>query len=278
MLTRTGSAHAARTPTDAIGPVTDAARTVTSRNAPMPRSTTAPRSTGASTVHRTAAALVALAMMLLGLGTTLSARADGGHATPASTPAPTSIGDCLGSGRVWLFVSYQDAVVSNQCVGNPSSGTEALGVGGVSVRQGKGGLICSLADTPAGCTTGNRDYWPYFHATDATGWASYDYSQLGADSFQPTAGSIEAWCYTRDADSDQSHCTPPALRVTRADGSVANPQGATPAVTTLASVSPGGQSPVATIAAGGLVVAMIGVAVVVRRRRGKPARARRRTS
>lgn len=139
MLTRTGSAHAARTPTDAIGPVTDAARTVTSRNAPMPRSTTAPRSTGASTVHRTAAALVALAMMLLGLGTTLPARADGGHATPASTPAPTSIGDCLGSGRVWLFVSYQDAVVSNQCVGNPSSGTEALGIGGVSVRKGKGG-------------------------------------------------------------------------------------------------------------------------------------------
>lgn len=197
-----------------------------------------------------------------------TASAQSATASPSPTPAPMTIGQCLGSGQVWLHVAYGDQVLSNQCVGNPKSGTAALNQGGISIQQGNGGLICSLNSIPGSCPAGSTyDYWTYFHAGQQDNWSSYDYSQLGANSYQPPSASIEAWCFSRGSSSQGTHCTPEPLRIVTTDGKVLNPSGADPAVTTNPAVKPSGGSPLPTIAIGLAVIALLAVVLVRRRRR-----------
>lgn len=119
------------------------------------------------------------------------------------------VGSCLSSSQVWLLVVDQNQrVLANQCVGTPSSGSEALRLGGIRVGYSKGNLICTMNDSPESCPrrfTGQ--FWNYWHAPSGK---QLVFSDLGAGNRTPPPGSIEAWCYNRPG---TTRCTPPELSV-----------------------------------------------------------------
>ncbi|WP_130866033.1 hypothetical protein [Acidipropionibacterium timonense] len=155
-----------------------------------------------------------VALTLLALPTLAPGGATSAHATlPVRAMPANARGDCLASGKVWMYVVYEDGpVLSNTCVSSFSTGTAALQSAGVSIDRRSDSMICRLDGYPSVCLESSQfrgQYWTYFHSTDGVTW---QYSTLGADSYHPRPGSIEGWCYNKPG---VYRCTPGTLAVTR---------------------------------------------------------------
>lgn len=126
----------------------------------------------------------------------------------ATTDGPTTVGECVGGGEVWLHVETETGqVLRSECVGTPTTGRAALAAAEVATTQSTGGYLCTLAGHPETCPrrfTGQS--WHYFHA--ASPRASWVHSKKGAGGRRPPAGSIEGWCYNAE---DEKECEPPRL-------------------------------------------------------------------
>lgn len=176
------------------------------------------------------------------------------------------IGSCLTQGQVWLLVVTEDGEpLANQCVGNPTSGEQALADGGIRMQFDKGRMICSMSDHPATCpATFDGSYWAYFQGAPGQ---EYSYSELGPQASKPEGGAIEAWCF---ATAEAKECTPPQLNIVQGGQQVAPPTGTTVTdlpVTQNAAVSIPGGTPWALIITGVAVVLVVAALVVVQRRR-----------
>ena len=191
---------------------------------------------------------------------------------PAS-PGSNAVGACLDADQVWLFVVDVDAaVLSNQCVGTPSTGEQALRDAGVAIGYGKKDLICTLDGRPERCPSNfDGSFWNYHHATPGRDWV---FSNLGAASYAPEPGSVEAWCYNEPG---ETRCTPPQLRIV-IDGGVIAPPGVDedelvdPAPVVRPPLPPAPPMPASTLLSlAGILVLLGAVLVFARRRRsGSP--------
>lgn len=127
----------------------------------------------------------------------------------AQTDDSNRVGACLDAGEVWLIVVDElDQVLSNQCVGNPSNGEEALAEGGMRISRSRNGLICTIDEHPERCpSTFTGQFWNYHHAEPGAAWK---FSDEGAAQRSPRPGTIEGWCYNA---VDTQRCSPPLLSV-----------------------------------------------------------------
>ncbi|SER80310.1 hypothetical protein SAMN05443377_11165 [Propionibacterium cyclohexanicum] len=124
----------------------------------------------------------------------------GATGTATATATALSQDQCTSDGKVWLVVSTDTGkTLANECVGNPTTGTQALQDANLAiVRDAKGQFICTIGNYPETCPTTFDKFWHYYHATPGGSWEFY---QVGSDTSKPAAGSIEGWCYGSD-------CTP----------------------------------------------------------------------
>ena len=205
----------------------------------------------------------------------LAARPAAADESLAPLPQPSAagsnaVGACLETGQVWLFVvDEQQRVLSNQCVGTPASGEDALRLAGLATTDTRGGYICTIGGHPEECPARfEGEFWNYHHAAAGERWV---YSDTGAVEHRPAGGTIEGWCYN---DEDESRCTMPNLRVV-IDGEARIPSGVAeadliePAPVILAPLPPPPPIPWTTVAGIGAVVALGGPALFVARRRGE---------
>jgi len=127
-------------------------------------------------------------------------------------PGATMAGAQDGENRAALVVRYEDGSVESKCVAfsEPEiTGEELLQRSGLTVVMDynalAGGAVCSIKDlrSPAAgggcsvqecfcrCQGADCQYWAYYHWVDG-GW---QYSQLGASSYQVKDGSLEGWSW-----------------------------------------------------------------------------------
>lgn len=217
---------------------------------------------------RAASVLAAGVLMALAAGPALADE----PAQPLPQPSvhgSNPVGACLDAGQVWLFVvDDQQRVLGNQCVGTPSSGTEALRLAGVAAETGRQGYLCSLDGYPERCPSSFEGvFWNYHQAAAGSRWR---FSDVGAATHRPAPGTIEGWCYNT---ADESRCTPPPLTVL-IDGELHVPPGVEegdlldPAPVVRAPLPPAPPLPWTTVASAGVVVLLAGAGVVAARRRG----------
>ena len=158
-----------------------------------------------------------------------------------------------GANRAGLVVRYADGQVETRCVAfsEPAiTGEELLLRSGLTVimnyNAGLGGAVCSI--NAAGCAYPQQDcfcqcqgkkceYWAYYHGTGA-GW---QYSQVGASSYQVTNGALEGWSW--GPGNSSSGTLPPPIGF----NDICAPATATPTATRTPSATP---SPTATRPAG----------------------------
>jgi hypothetical protein len=137
---------------------------------------------------RVAAAALAVALLAVG-----SAAAS--IAAPLSTASAAPRPICVG-----LVVDGTSAggSMTSGCVRVPpgDSGLDVLEASGHEVTTRNGGaFVCSIDGVPAnGCSDIDADhYWAYWHR--AAGASAWTYSDEGAASYDPPAGSSDGWVY-----------------------------------------------------------------------------------
>lgn len=112
-----------------------------------------------------------------------------------------------GPNRAALVVRFSDGNVQTACVSFDApaiSGAELLTRSGIQAimdyNSGLGGAVCSMngygcayptQDCFCQCQGAQCEYWASYHWTDS-GW---QYSQVGASSYQVTNGAIEGWSW-----------------------------------------------------------------------------------
>ena len=191
------------------------------------------------------------------------------------SPAPAradgesnKVGACLSSGQVWLVVTTETGdVMSNQCVGTPGDGEQALAAGGMETQSSKHPLICTPPGHPEQCpkTFDGHSYWSYWHGAPGQ---DYVYSQEGPQTRTPGAGTIEAWCYS----TKDNECAPPQLLIVTNGAEVPPPPGTTALdlpVTQHAAVSVPSTTPWGVIATVAVIVVVFGALIVWQRSRRK---------
>jgi hypothetical protein len=174
-----------------------------------------------------------------------------------------------GPNRAALIIRYEDGTVETKCIAfsEPAiSGEELLQRSGLVVvidyNALTGGAVCSIKglgcsvqDCFCRCQGTDCQYWAYYHWVD-NGW---QYSQLGASSYQVKNGSLEGWSW--GPGNFSSGTEPPAAQFEEicTQGSV-----------TLPVTSPGSASPIPWVGYAGFAVAavlLLGGAILVARRR-----------
>jgi hypothetical protein len=176
-----------------------------------------------------------------------------------------------GDNRAALVIRSEDGSVETKCVAfseTSISGEEllqrsgmtavidynALSGGAVCSIQGLG---CSVQDCFCRCQGADCQYWAYYHWLDG-GW---QYSQLGASSFQVKNGSVEGWSW--GPGNFSSGTEPPVVRFEEICTQEAD-------TTQTANVGPG--EPASWLGYVGFavaVVALLGAGIVVTRRRSR---------
>jgi hypothetical protein len=123
-----------------------------------------------------------LSSLALALGTLVAAPA-----------APASAAACSGTSGVTVVIDS-----TAYCApGDPASGLAALqAVASVVQVQTQPGFVCRINGAPASdpCvrTPPATAYWSYWHAQPGGSW---QYSNLGAASYDPAPGSVEGWSF-----------------------------------------------------------------------------------
>ena len=113
----------------------------------------------------------------------------------AAVPTPASAAQTCGG--VWVVVDYGSlggTTVSCAASGY-GTGTAALRSAGFTPTL-DGGFTTKINGKPTTPDT-YKEYWSYWHAsTNANGtWGAWQYSTLGANSYQPRQGDAEGWRY-----------------------------------------------------------------------------------
>lgn len=111
----------------------------------------------------------------------------------AAPPAPAAAAACSGTSGVTVVIGS-----SVRCAaGDPSSGWAALdAVAVVTPVQRQPGFVCKIDGAPSSDPCVNTPpanaYWSYWHAQPGGSW---QYSNLGAMSYDPAPGSVEGWSF-----------------------------------------------------------------------------------
>lgn len=130
-----------------------------------------------------------------------------------AVPADAQGGACADPDGVTVVVDFQSLGAGTivACAPGPvSSGFDALGQAGIGYQTVTAfpGFICRIqglpGDTDCADTPPANAYWSYWTAERGGSWT---YSQVGAGSRTPPAGSVEGWSFSTDATSSDS--TPP---------------------------------------------------------------------
>ncbi len=114
---------------------------------------------------------------------------------PASAgPLPQQAASCSG---VWVVVDFGSlgGGISSRCATSFGTGSAALRSAGFSPTITEG-FVDKISGKPAKPDI-NKAYWSYWHATRTSNgsYGSWSYSNLGANSYKPTAGNAEGWRY-----------------------------------------------------------------------------------
>ncbi|HEX5532561.1 MAG TPA: hypothetical protein VFX33_02340 [Actinomycetales bacterium] len=133
--------------------------------------------------HRLAAAATAVASLLLGAVLTGTAAAPA-HAATCSTDQVTVIVDFAGLG----------GGVQTGCAPAGGTGLDALRQAGFpyTFHPRFVGLVCTIKSKPDPCNGAPVDaYWSYWHSSGG----SWSYSNEGAGTYRPNAGTSEGWAF-----------------------------------------------------------------------------------
>src|SRR4051794_35903102 len=126
-----------------------------------------------------------------------------------ASPAHADVTACTTTSGVLVIVDmshFGDDVLRGCASGTPSSGVAALQSAGFSVAgtQNYGlAFVCRINGLPSATdddcvnTPPPNAYWAYYYAN--AGDTTWHYSSVGASSFHPEAGSIQAWAFGADA-------------------------------------------------------------------------------
>ena len=164
----------------------------------------------------------------------------------AATPAAADpIGDCSTTIGVIVAVDFTawGGNIERGCDATLTSGFDALHAAGFTTAddaQDGPTFICRIDDEPSAAedaciTTPPADaYWSYWHAD--VGQDTWSYSQVGAVSYHPPAGSVDAWTFgATDIDGTDAQPTfpPSAVRATNTSvGSSSTTKSVAPTSTT----------------------------------------------
>ncbi len=182
---------------------------------------------------------------------------------PASPAAADPIGSCTTTTGVIVVVDFRPwgGAVTRGCDATPTTGYQALLTAGFTPAgdsQDGRAYICRIDDEPPPsqdpCVTTPHASatWSYWHAN--AGQSTWTYSMLGAMSYQPQPGSVDAWTFGAAGPNSQPSFAPSAVRATNPGPPVSAPTtapvpGAPGApTTTVASPATAGTGPPATSA------------------------------
>lgn len=111
----------------------------------------------------------------------------------AAAPALPQAASCSG---VWVVVDFGSlGGITTKCATSYGTGAAALRSAGFSPTISEG-FVEKINGKPGKPDT-NKAYWSYWHATRNSdgGYNGWTYSNLGANSYKPTAGNAEGWRY-----------------------------------------------------------------------------------
>ncbi len=122
----------------------------------------------------------------------------------SAAPAAADPGSCTPTVGVVVAVDFHPfgGGIERGCDPTPTTGLEALHTAGfstVGTQHDGPAFVCRIKGLPTATadpcvvTPPSTRYWSYWHA-DA-GQAGWSYGQLGAASYRPKAGSVDAWVY-----------------------------------------------------------------------------------
>lgn len=100
--------------------------------------------------------------------------------------------DCTGKGGVFVVVDQQNGTLKTGCATKPKNGEDALAQIGVKITHGSSGFITAMDGYPTEDKSSQNIYWNYFHKSPGGAW---EYSEEGAATYVPKAGSVEGWAY-----------------------------------------------------------------------------------
>ncbi|MFT4288957.1 hypothetical protein [Nocardioides sp.] len=125
-------------------------------------------------------------------------------AMPAPRAAADPVSSCTSTSGVVVVVDFSQwgEGIKRGCDTTPTTGYEALHEAGFTTEgtQHDGpAFICRISGYPTSdeeacvLTPPATAYWSYWHAN--AGQSTWSYSQLGAMSYKPAAGSVDAWVF-----------------------------------------------------------------------------------
>ncbi|MEU5694527.1 hypothetical protein [Actinosynnema sp. NPDC020468] len=118
--------------------------------------------------------------------------------------------DCSGVTVVVDYRSLGGGVQTGCAAGDPATGLAAMQAAGFgyTFASRQPGFVCRINAKPAADPCVNASpataYWSYWHAPPGGSWS---YSDLGAGSYDPPAGSVEGWAF---GSGEQPGIAPPA--------------------------------------------------------------------
>lgn len=116
---------------------------------------------------------------------------------PAASAAAEALPQAASCSGVWVVVDFGilGGGSSTRCATSHSTGAAALRSAGFSPTITEG-FVYKISGKP-GKPDINKAYWSYWHATRTTdgSYNGWTYSNLGANSYRPSAGNAEGWRY-----------------------------------------------------------------------------------
>jgi hypothetical protein len=122
----------------------------------------------------------------------------------SAVPAAADPGSCTPSVGVVVVVDFRPFCggIERGCDPTPTTGFEAMHTAGfstVGTQHDGPAFICRIKGLPTAAadpcvsTPPSTRYWSYWHSDP--GQSGWSFSQLGASSYRPKAGSVDAWVY-----------------------------------------------------------------------------------
>lgn len=165
----------------------------------------------------------------------------------AASPAGAQpIGDCSTTTGVIVVVDFAHwgGTIERGCAATPTTGYDALHTAGFTTAGDEHdgpAFICRIDTKPTPTQTSCVNtppasaYWSYWHAD--TGQTTWSYSQLGAMTYKPPAGSVTAWVFGSTNVTGTSGTGKPTFTPTQVRAANPAPAGGTTTTTTAAPVT-----------------------------------------
>ncbi|MEV7181008.1 flagellar hook-length control protein FliK [Kitasatospora sp. NPDC093679] len=118
--------------------------------------------------------------------------------TTTATAPPASAAACTGTSGVTVVVDFTalgGSIQTGCAPGDPTSGLAALTGAGFTYafHPRFPGMVCRINALPNPCNGAPATaYWSYWHAAHGGPW---NYSTLGAGSYDPAPGDVEGWAF-----------------------------------------------------------------------------------